>query len=202
MAEQLTRGYFDIVDELFLMKDSAIDKFAKVRFTEYEMNLWRKYGYSLSEVSLKARKYFEKRFLGGTSISNATEEELEKAFLNLGYAVGSVVSPEGETELSGCRKRCLRLMNELNDCLKSLGLRTMTDPERLLDWLTFEYDTVKNGFGLPIKDRGVEIRVFQNDQNLKEFKSELKELKKKNRALSMHDILRIITIRREKSVLL
>ena len=141
MAEKnIKRSYYEIIDELFLMKDSAISKYSKVRFTEYEMNLWHKYGFPLSDVSPKARKYFEKRFLGGTSISGATEEELKKALTNLGYAVGSVVSPEGEVELSGCRKRCMRLMDELNDALGRLGLKTMTDPERLLDWLTFEYE--------------------------------------------------------------
>ena len=195
MTEQINkRSFFEICEELFFGKDSAVAKLAKVRYTEYEMLLWRDYKFPLSEVSASAKKYFAKRFLAGENIADASEEALNGAFDRLYYAVGVSDQP------TGCYRRCLRLMGELNECLADLGLRTMKNPKRLLDWLTFEYDNVLDLSNRPVKENGAEIRLFSNEKNLKDFKKELKELKKDNHAMSMHDILRRIYIYRNRSI--
>ena len=217
MAEQLKRSYFEILDELVLGKNSAIDKLAKVCMTEYEMNAWWYGSRPLNMVDIKARKHFATRFLdrrSGTDekepegeepkkkkkkysdnmIKEASKEDIEQAFTNLHYAVGKLKKP------TGCYARCMRLMNELNECLAELGLRTMVDPGRLIDWLTFEYTVVTNDFGRPIREDGEEIRIFQNDKNLKDFKKEIKALKKAEQAMSMHGVLHIIYYRYERSV--
>ena len=52
MAENV-RSYFEILDEMFMGPGAALEKYAKVRFTQYEMNLWRKHRLPLKEVDKK-----------------------------------------------------------------------------------------------------------------------------------------------------
>ena len=138
MAENVKRGYFEVLDELFTGSNSALEKYAKVRLTQYEMNLWRKHHLPLKEVDKRAKRYFGVRFLGeGKRIDKATQAELSKAFESLHFAVGK---DSGDPSLkSGCHGRCLRLVDVLNEALIADGLDPIPDAEKFLDFFTFNY---------------------------------------------------------------
>lgn len=191
------RDYFTVLKELFLSKDAALSKYAKVRNTQYELNLWRKYGLPLGEVSPKAKAYFSKRFLGCINIGKASKDQLNEALKKLDYAVG--ILPDGD---SGCHKRCYKLVQELNGFLAELGLMTVDNPEAFLDWLTFSYHSPQNEFGKPMKEPGYsfEMKIFHNEQNLDDFKAEIKTLIETKSQMSMQDIYRVISFKRKRSI--
>ena len=199
MAEQI-RSYFEILDELLLLgNNSALDKYTKVRFTQYEMNLWWKFGLPLKEVDKKAKRYFSVRFLGeGIRIDKASESQLTKAFEKLGYAVGKDGPSANPT---GCHTRCLKLVHEMNEVLKANGLAEISDPEKFLDLLTFDYEVRTDELGTVIEEKPYhfEVRVFHDADNRKEFRSVLKMLKADNRMMSMQDIWRIVNHKKKHS---
>lgn len=200
MAENVKRSYFEVLDELFTGSNSAIEKYAKVRFTQYEMNLWRKHHLPLREVDKKAKRYFGVRFLGeGKRIDKATQVELNKAFESLHFAVGKDSSDPSLK--SGCHGRCLRLVDELNEILKADGLDPIPDAEKFLDFFTFSYEvrTDENGQAIEEKPYGFVIRVFHDAENRAEFRAMLKTLRAEKREMSMQDIWRIISFKKSHS---
>ncbi len=189
MAEQI-RDYFDILNELFLSKDAALAKYAKVRFTQYEMGLWWNYGLPLYEVASKAKRYFGERFLEtGGRIDEADGDAVKKAFERLDYAVGK----NEHGKFTGCHGRCLRLVDELNKALEKDGLTTIGNPEAFLDYLTFNYTVQTDYKGDPVMEPGYsfEIRSFHNEENRKEFCHIIRLLKSSGRKMSMQSIYRL-----------
>ena len=185
MAEE-DRTLRNILEDLFKGRNAALRKFAKVRFTQYEMNLWWKQGAPLAAVSGRTKFYFSKRFLKGAKIQEVTNCELKEAFERLDHAVKD-----------GCYGKCRRLVEELNEELGVQGLRTVTDVNRFLNWLTFSYRIEKDDFGNWMFDQyGLLILDFQNEQNLNEFWKKIQVLLKKGKMLSMQDICQIVLIER------
>lgn len=194
MAEQI-RDYFDILEELFLGRDAALAKYAKVRFTQYEMRLWWDHDLPLHEVSAKAKRHFNERFLRyDERIDKADSRAINKAFERLSYAVG-------KNSNSGCHGRCLRLVAELNQALERDGLETIKDPEAFLDYFTFNYSVQLDYKGNPVLEPGhsFEIRYFNDEINRKEFCRILKFLKSSGKKMSMQDIWKLIIFLRKNS---
>ena len=190
MAENL-RSTDKILEELFKGRDSALERYAKVRHTYYELNLWRRYGLPLSEVPKGMKFYFSQRFLGKKRIEDATEAELTEAFTRLGHAIND-----------GCKRRCGRLVDELNLSLSELGLRSIKEPEKFLDWLTFDYEVRTDGEGNPVIEKpfGFEVRIFKDENNRKKFWSIIQLLIKNRRMMSMHDIVTLMNLLNRYSV--
>ena len=184
----MARTFQEIFEELFKGSDAAIGKYARVRHTLYEMKLWRSYNLPLQEVGKEERRYFAQRFLGGGRIATADQATLDKAFNALQHAVDD-----------GCHGRCLRLVEELNEALSAAGLPKLQQPEAFLDWLTFDYDTIKDDAGNPTKEPGYsfEIRVFHDAENRREFWAETQALLKHKRMLPLTDIYKIVSLKRK-----
>ena len=77
----------------------------------------------------------------------------------------------------------------------------MTQVEQFLDWLTFSYEVRKDHEGKPIEEKpyGFEIRIFNSDENRKEFWYETKTILEQGRIMSMQDIANIVMFRRNHS---
>ena len=183
-----TREIKEILEELFKGQDAAINKYARVRITQYEIDLWKKHGLPLNELSRQEKLYFSKRFLQGRKISEISPAELEKAILTLDHAVND-----------GCHGRCIKLVKELNEALARRSLKTVGEPEKFLNWLTFDYQTIKDYKGDNVKEAnyGYEIRLFESDNNRKEFWQELKSVLAQGRIMSMQDIAKIVLFKRK-----
>jgi hypothetical protein len=178
----------EIFDELFKGNDAALAKYAKVRHTQYEIKLWREHGLPLKEVNKGAKFYFSKRFLNGKKIEEATEEEIKGALETLNHAVND-----------GCKGRCTRLVEELNDELKKYYIEPVKI-QSFLDWATFSYVVRKDDFtGQPCKEPGhsFEIWDFHDEYNRKEFYEEVKRLAKKGEFLHPGHVGQIVDIRRK-----
>ena len=191
MAEQLKRDIQEILEELFKGKNSALEKYAKVRHTRDEIcRLYMRDGLPLYEINRSARIYFSKRFLGGVRISDASQAELREGLKRLDHAVRD-----------GCRPRCLRLVAELNGALKELGLDTVKSPDKFLNWLTFCYEVKLGCDGKPVLEPGYnsEIRIFCDKKNREMFWAEIVALLKEKKMMSMTDVLRIVRFKRKKS---
>lgn len=204
MAEEIkeNKTYEDILRELFAGgESSALSKLAKVRRTEYEMNLWYKHHLPLDEVPSVYRMYFRKRFLNGVPIERANQRELKEAFYRLKCAVGVELNAGGEH--TGCYMRCLRLVCELNSALKRDGLRTV-EPGAFLEWLTFDYTVPTGTGGEVIMEKGYDfpIKVFHSDENRKEFWNELQKVMREHRRMSMQGVVKIILTKRKESIIL
>lgn len=188
MAENI-KGLFE---ELFKGKDAAIEKYAKVRHVQYEMNLWRNCGLPLSEVTGSAKVYFSKRFLENKKIASASEEELVEAFKRLNHAVKD-----------GCHGRCVRLIEDLNKELVAVKVEPVTDIEGFLNWLTFCYNVPKDDFtGNSVKEPGFsfEIRIFYDAENRREFWTEIKSLLKEGKIMPMSRVAQLVMFKRKLSV--
>lgn len=184
----MARNIKEILEELFKGKEAALGKYSRVRMTQYELNLWKRYGFPLSEVDLLTRKYFQNRFLNGQKINLASEKDLKNAYERLGFAVSN-----------GCKERCTRLMEELNESLKEQGIDGFSDIDWFLDWLTFRYFGIKDPHGdlARCPRYGYEIRIFDHDKNRKEFWDELQSLMKSGRMMPMQRILQIVEFKRK-----
>ena len=180
-----------ILCELFQGKDAAIEKYAKVRHTKYEIDLWRVYGLPIRDVSAEAKKYFSVRFLNGKKISEASQAEIDEGVKRLSHAVND-----------GCRQRCVKLVVELNAALSDLKLDMVSNPESFLDWLTFDYTTPLDEWGRPVREHphSFEVRIFHDKENRKEFWDELLPMLKKGRVLSMTDVFRFVREKGKRSV--
>ena len=199
-SKQVTRGYFEIIRELFFAtKDekgkaakSALEQYAKVRHTQYELNLWRFYGVPLGQVDRKAKAYFSERFLHGKGIREVDGRTRDAAFDRLDHAVKD-----------GCHGRCVRLMEELNACLKAQGLKPVKI-EEFLDFLTFNYRTRDDGYGNPVQEPGYsfDIRDFVDEYYRVRFREELQLLEKTRCQMAMQDILKLIRFKMENSKIL
>ena len=201
MAENITstRSYEEILGEIFFGKDAALDKYARVRKTLYEMELYLKYGLDLCEVEPAAKAYFSKRFLSGQRIEKASKAEFTKAMTSLRYAAGLDI--DGNVVETGCRQRCRRLMIELNSALADAGLDTVRDIDWFLDYLTFDYGQVLNDDGSPKTEPGYqfEIRIFYSDENRFWFRKELEHLFKDGLRMSMQDVYKLSRYRRKRA---
>ena len=174
MAENINRGYEVVLKELFFGKDAALNKYAKVWRTYYEIvELYDACGLPLSEVDSASKAYFSQRFLK-CQISKAPTDVMKKAVASLGYAAGL---EDGNPVETGCRQRCHRLVNELNMALVEAGF-PMVDEERFIKFFTFDYDVVLDENGKPRLEPGYsfEIRHFHSDENRLWFRMILKVL--------------------------
>ena len=185
-----TRDIKVILEELFKGAGSALTKYAKVRMTQYEINLWRKEGMPLEWIDKSAKSYFSTRFLGGKRITNTTPAELQKACDALDHAVKD-----------GCHGRCVKLVAELNEAFTAIGLSPIKQIDKFLDFVTFYYEVRKDEQGNAIKEKpnGFEVRVFQSDTNRKELWTELQLLMKQNRMMSIPDVSKIVLNKRHLS---
>lgn len=186
----MARSIKEILEELFKGKDSALGKYAKVRFVQYEIGLWHGRGVPLEVINNQAKLYFSKRFLRGVSIRTASPERIEKGLDELNHAVKD-----------GCHGRCKRLIEELNEALKAKGLAEITQPEKFLDWLTFDYHVNRDYDGEIVKEPeyGFEIRIFHDADNRNEFWFEVQVLLKSGKIMSMQDICQIVLYKRKHS---
>lgn len=184
----MARHVKEVLEELFKGRDAALEKYAKVRMVQYEMNLWRIYHLPLPEVSKQAKIYFSKRFLNGQSIATASEKELKEAFERLDHAVKD-----------GCHGRCERLVKELNEALEERGIKGTDKIEEFLNWLTFSYHTVDDGFGGSKTEPGYgfEIRIFDSDDNRKALWAELQFLLKSGCMMSMYEAASVAVYQRK-----
>ena len=199
MAEDITkRSIREILEELFKGRDSALEKYSKVLHTLYQMNLWqteKEHGLQLNEVPRSVRVYFSQRYLNGKKICDASESEIDNAFIRLNYAAGD----------TGCKGRCARLVDELNLALDDLGLDMIKEPEKFIGWLTFDYDVRKDEMGNPVIEKpfSFEVRIFKDARNRKEFWAEVQLLMDTyGRMMSMQDVLKTVLRKRRSSVVL
>lgn len=188
-----TREIKVILEELFKGNGAALNKYAKVRMTQYEINLWKKSGMPIEWVDKSAKSYFSSRFLGGKRITNATPAELQKAYESLDHAVRD-----------GCHGRCVKLMTELNETFVALGLSPVNQIDKFLDFVTFYYEVRKDDQGNTVREKpgGFEVRVFHSDENRRELWLELQALMKQNRMMSIPDVCKIMLYKRRHSKLI
>ena len=189
MAEDIkkTRTIGEILKELF----EALEKFAKVRHTLYEILLYWLHHYPLGEIDNFSKRYFSQRFLGGKRIDQATPKEMTEALKRLRYAVGEeLCEKDGEKYFPGCHGRCLRLVEELNQALIVEGFKPLEDPEKFLNFMTFDQELKKDYLGQPIYEHGCPVAVFHDKENRKEFWAEAKRLLNKGKMMEMRVILR------------
>ena len=175
-------SYYGVLNELF-ETDGALDKFAKVRFTKYEIGLWRERKYPLSVVASQAKVYFSKRFLNGKPIYNCSDEEIEKGMASLHYATEP--NPVG----AGCYERCRRLFEYLNRKAAELGIHQIYSIGIVMNFFTFS--------GIVKEEKepiyGIEILIPEDRDFRNAFKKELrkviKKAKKGDKPKSFYDIL-------------
>lgn len=181
-----------IAEELFkpIKGGSALERYARVRHTLYEIKLWRKYNnMPISEIPAVARNYFCERFLE-KSLSKASEKEINQAITRLGYAENS------------CKKRCTELVEDFNVAVRRYNdsharkLEEVHDIESFLDFFTFKYIVRTDYEGEPIieKPYGFEIRDFYDKRNRSEAWHILKRLLDEGRIASMQNIYRFSKI--------
>ncbi|MDO4747462.1 MAG: hypothetical protein Q4A70_03970 [Candidatus Saccharibacteria bacterium] len=189
MAENV-RSIKAILEELLKGKDSALAKLARVRETQYEIGLWNGHGALLSDIAVTAKKYFSKRFLDGKLLKEVKKDELEEGLKKLAYAVES------------CKKRCTRLVEELNQAMSEQGLEPLKDIQGFLDWMTFFYEEKKDYTGQPVYDLEghFPIRIFSSDKNRREFWVETQAIMRSGRIMSVKDIAQIVFFKRKHSV--
>lgn len=190
----MSATYQEIIKEF----GEAINNYAKVRHTEYEMILWRDYGLPLAEVNNAAKRQFSQTFLKGKRIDYATKAEIDKAFIALGFAAGH--NGEART-LTGVRKRCFRLLEDLNKIFAEEHMEPIGDFDNLLDWLTFSYKFRKDHDNEPIMEKPYRfyIRDFYDSDHRKEFMAEARRTIKRGCMLSFNDLARIVNIRLTRS---
>ena len=187
MTENIKR----ILEELFKGRDAALEKYAKVRHVQYEMQLWRGYGLPLEQVDKSAKVYFSKRFLEGKRISSVSEKELAEAFKRLDHAVKD-----------GCHGRCTRLVEELNKEFEKEGIEPLHKIDGFLDWLTFWYTTPEcYATGGPAKEPGYsfEIRIFHDKENRTDFWLETKSLLAQGKVMQLYRIAQLVLFKRKFS---
>ncbi len=186
MAEQLKK----ILNELFENKkkmkdgkvtteDSALKKYAKVRFTYYEVSLYMKYGLPINEVNGGAMTYFSKRFLDGESAYYARDFDFKEGYKRLAYAV------------EACQKRCTNLIVELNKIFSTMGLDEVHKIQEFLDILTYKPIMRKGHDGNFIMEKPYNFPVvyyWANRDNLKAYGKEIRYLLENDKMMSMQDI--------------
>ena len=179
-----------ILDELFVGKKSAFEAMSRVRHAQYEVNLWR-HGIRSRK---SAREYFEKRYLGGIKLKDATEEQLTDALKSLRYAVGKDLGKP-----TGCYERCLKLVNELNRAIIAERLGSTVAVDGFIDYFTFypcepvfkkserNYASIKT------------YKSFKDADNRKEFRASIEYARTLNRKIGPRQILKLLKIARELS---
>lgn len=195
MAEQIKRSLEQILNEMFedekktkkngeiVREESALKKYTKVRWVQYELGLYMRYSLPLNEVNGSAVVYFSKRFLRGESAYCAYHSELKEAYKRLGYAVDA------------CKKRCTDLVVELNEALSDLGLDKIEDIQKFLDILTYSPIIRKNSEGNPVMEKPYNFLVvghWANSENFRDFVKEIRLLLKDKKMISMQNIYKNI----------
>lgn len=192
MTEQVKRSVDEICSELFVGREAALEKYAMVRRVQYEILLLYNYHVPLSQISMKSRIYFSERFLDGARVDEADKATtLPEAIVRLDHAVND-----------GCKKRCTRLVKELNDALARYGIPALKDIQGFLDWLTFSFKERKDGYGMTMyePDYGFPMLIFDSDKHRKEFWAELKALLKAKKVMSLVDIAKIVQFKGKRVV--
>ena len=167
------RTTIEIMDELFLGRDAALEKFAKVRHAKYEVELWRK-GMPYASLGKRSKSYFEKEYLGGIKIYDASDEQIAEGLKRLSFAVGM-----GLKNPTGCYERTLRLVNELNAAIVREGLGVSVDVERFIDYFTFSHNEA-----VLYRPEMIEAYpYFFDDDHRKEYKASIRFLKEMKRKM-------------------
>jgi hypothetical protein len=195
MAANLNRTYEEVMRELFIGKDAALKKYSKVRHILYKMHL-RKNGAALSKSE---KAYFSHRFMNGQRFNKANRRTFNEAISRLKYANG--IDQDGNQIHSGCYERCFRLVDELNAALSRAGLQPVSDNTAFIDWLTFSYETPTDDKGIPINAPGCnfETRIFHDEENRQDFTTEVRNLLREHKRMSMQDIWRIVDFKRRRA---
>lgn len=179
--------YFEILHELFFGKEAALVKYAKLRRVIYEIGLYRYKGYRLKDIDASSKNYFTKRFLC-SSITKATSEDFDRAYTKLKVAARA-----------GCYRRCMCLVQEMNQILECYGLRKLQYPETFLDYFTIACEQAKDEFGDPVyEEPGREPSlVYHDKEHREEFKLVLKEIEREGLMLSMITVGQIVSLKRK-----
>ena len=189
------KTYEEILRELFIGKDAALKKYSKMRHILYKINL-QKRGSALSKSE---KAYFSHRFMNGQRFNKVNNRTFSEAVTKLKYANG--IDQNGNRINSGCYGRCSRLVDELNRALSQANLQTISDNMAFIDWLTFSYETPTDNKGIPINAPGCnfETRIFHDEENRQDFTTEVRNLLREHRRMSMQDIWRIVNFKRHRA---
>lgn len=185
----MSSTYQDIVKELF-SPSGAIEKCAKARHAYYEITLWQRYGLPIYEISSASQNFFRLGFLGGKAIGSASKKELKSAISRLFFAAGG---HSGEN--TGCIKRCLNLIAQLEACADSPG-EPGWDQRELVDWLTFSSRQLLGMYGQPIMEpgRNFPVQVWQDKQHRDKFKRKLNTMIEAGRLPSLSEVYNALVI--------
>ena len=85
------------------------------------------------------------------------------------------------------------------------GFKTIEEPAKFLNWLTFDYEVRRDHTGSPVVEKpfGFEILIFKDERNRKEFWGEVQLLLYTyGRMMSMQDIAKMVICKRRSSVVL
>lgn len=189
MAEYIARTVRQIIDELFedhkrkkdgtsSREESALKKYAKLRWVHYEIDLHFDYGLEFDKLNQSALAYFSKTFLYGKSVYRVSYDDFGDGCMRMRYAE------------EACRKRCTRLVRELNVAFSRVGLDEVHDIDKFLDFLTYDLRERKDEEGNVIMEKPYNFPVvyFANRNNLRDFTKEIRTLVKDNKMLSMVDV--------------
>ena len=193
MAEQIeNRSIYEVLWELYSGgQEAALEKYAKVQHTRYEIGLYWYKHYPLAEIDSKAKIYFFFFFLGGKKIGQVTPEEMKEALTRLNYAVGNTpCMKDGKQYYPGAHGRCLRLVEELNRALIAEGFKPLRDPEKFLNYMIYDWEFKKNYLGEVIHEHGAPVLVFHDKENRRDFWAETKYLLSKGKMMDLQKILR------------
>lgn len=196
-SKNIVRSIEEILEELFVKKevvkknggkkkeDAALLKYARVRHTQYEMELWLKYECPIDRA---AKRHFSKSFLGGKKLKNCSQAEIDEGMKALDHAVKD-----------GCHGRCKRLVEELNMAFEEKSIEPLQNIDAFLDFMTFEYTTRKDDYtGGTVCEPGYgfEVRLFHDTKIRKAFWKEVKSLLSDGIMLPLNRICQIVQIKR------
>ena len=201
MAEQV-RSIEEILQEMFIgvekntrngkkvRERSSLMKLADLQEIADEMDLHLCRGLPLDLLKGIDVVYFSKRFMEkGVNVYYASLEDKQKARKKLGFAIQS------------CLERNERLINELNQALREKGLDEIKEVRKFLDFLTYNPQQRRNGEGNPLFEKPpyshVPIIYYQNREDYKAFKEEIRSLLKSGKMVSMQDVYRNVSDKRK-----
>ena len=172
MAEEIYK-IEKIIKELI----KSLKSYSRVRHAKYEMELWAKYGFQLSEIDPWAIQYVSNGFIK-KSIYEANDETIIKGLTRL------------ENSQNSCQRKCIKTVLELNKVLNELGEQVVRKPKTFVDWLTFAFTIRKNEAGDYIKEPGKNVYIldFFDKDNLRLFEKLTKLYFSEGKIKSMQEI--------------